>query len=278
MEKTVVAICYDFDKTLATSNMQEFSFIPNLGYTVDEFWDKCDSLAEENGSDMILNTMRFMIDKCKEKGIKLTREYLYSLGKDVQFFDGVTTWFERINKYAESKDIKLEHYIISSGNKEIIEGCPIYNEFENVYGCEYLYDKEGIAYWPKRAVNYTLKTQYLFKICKGLNDSSKDDKVNEKITKKHVEFRNMIYIGDGITDVPCMTLVKEKGGTAISVYPKGDINKSIKLLKDNRVNYACVSDYSENSEIEQLMQLIINSISLKEKLINRESNQILISE
>lgn len=273
MSKTVVAICYDFDKTLATSNMQEFSFIPNLGLSINEFWDKCDNLAEENGSDMILNTMRFMIDRCKEKGIKLTKEYLYSLGKDVKFFNGVESWFDRINKYAKSKDIVLEHYIISSGNKEIIEGCPIYDKFKNVYGCEYLYDENGEAYWPKRAVNYTLKTQYLFKICKGIDDNSKDEKVNDRVNKKHVEFRNMIYIGDGITDVPCMTLVKEKGGTAISVYPEGEKDKSVKLLKDNRVNYACVSDYGENSEIEQLMQLILNSISLKEKLIKKESNQ-----
>ena len=276
MEKTVVAICYDFDKTLATTNMQEFSFIPNLGYTVHEFWDKCDELARENGCDGILNTMRFMIDECKLKGVKLTKEYLRNLGKDVKFFDGVETWFDRINKYAKSKDIILEHYIISSGNKEIIEGCPIFNDFTNVYGCEYLYDENGEAYWPKRAVNYTLKTQYLFRICKGLSSVQDEDKVNERIDKKHVEFRNMIYIGDGFTDVPCMTLIKEKGGTAISVYPEGQKDKSVQLLKDNRVNYACLSDYSKGSEIEQLMQLILNSISLKEKLIRKESNQNLI--
>lgn len=275
MEKTVVAICYDFDKTLATTNMQEFSFIPNLGFEAEEFWHKCDNKAKENGCDMILNTMRFMIEQCKLKGIKLTKEYLRSLGKDVKFFDGVLTWFERINKYAESKDIILEHYIISSGNKEIIEGCPIFKDFTNVYGCEYLYDENGEAYWPKRAVNYTLKTQYLFRICKGLDDNTDEDKVNERVNKKRVEFRNMIYIGDGFTDVPCMTLVKEKGGTAISVYPEGQKDKSIQLLKDNRVNYACLSDYGENSEIEQLMQLILNSISLKEKLITKETNQML---
>lgn len=276
MEKTVVAICYDFDKTLATTNMQEFSFIPNLGYTVDEFWDKCDDLAKENGCDGILNTMRFMIDECKLKGVKLTKDYLRNLGKDVKFFDGVETWFDRINKYAKSKDIVLEHYIISSGNKEIIEGCPIFDAFTNVFGCEYLYDENGEAYWPKRAVNYTLKTQYLFRICKGLSSAQDEDKVNERINKKHVEFRNMVYIGDGFTDVPCMTLIKEKGGTAISVYPDDQKNKSVQLLKDNRVNYACLSDYSKGSEIEQLMQLILNSISLKEKLIRKESNQNLI--
>lgn len=276
MEKTIVAICYDFDKTLATTNMQEFSFIPNLGYTVDEFWDKCDDLAKENGCDGILNTMRFMIDECKLKGVKLTKDYLRNLGKDVKFFDGVETWFDRINKYAKSKDIILEHYIISSGNKEIIEGCPIFDAFTNVFGCEYLYDENGEAYWPKRAVNYTLKTQYLFRICKGLSSAQDEDKVNERINKKHVEFRNMVYIGDGFTDVPCMTLIKEKGGTAISVYPDDQKNKSVQLLKDNRVNYACLSDYSKGSEIEQLMQLILNSISLKEKLIRKESNQNLI--
>lgn len=271
MEKTIVAICYDFDKTLATNDMQAFSFIPNLGLETNEFWNLCADFRKKEGVDNIISFLYVMIDQCKKKGIKLTREYLNSLGKDVKFFDGVTTWFKRLNQYAEELGIQLEHYIISSGNKEIIEGSLIAKEFKGIYGCEFLYNKEGEAFWPKVAINYTLKTQYLFRIVKGAIKD--EDKVNDRIEKKHVEFRNMIYIGDGLTDVPCMTLVKEKGGFAISVYPTNKKEGSIKLLQDNRVNYACKSDFSSNSQLEKLVKLILESISLKEKLFEKETSQ-----
>lgn len=271
MEKTIVAICYDFDKTLATNDMQAFSFIPNLGLTVPEFWEKCGQFTKTSGSDPILSYLRVMMDQCHKKGIPLTRGYLNSLGKDIKYFDGVTTWFKRLNAYAEEHDIELEHYIISSGNKEIIEGSAIAKEFKQIYGCEFLYDEYGEAYWPKTIINFTLKTQYLFRICKGAINLSDEEKVNERVDKKHVEFRNMIYIGDGMTDIPCMTLIKEKGGTAISVYPTNQKDKSVQLVQDNRVNYACKSDYSSNSQLEKLIKLIIDSISLKEKLLEKET-------
>lgn len=269
-EKTVVAICYDFDKTLATNDMQAFSFIPNLGLTDQEFWQKCNVFAKKTGTDSILSYLRVMIDECKAKGIKLTRSYLNSLGKDIKYFDGVTTWFKRLNQYALEHDIELEHYIISSGNKEIIEGSTIAKEFKQIYGCEFLYDDNGEAYWPKTIVNYTLKTQYIFRICKGATDLNDDSKVNERVEKKHVEFRNIIYMGDGITDIPSMTLVKEKGGTAISIYPVGKKEKSAQLVQDNRVNYACKGDFSANSQLEKLIKLIMDAISLKEKLFEKE--------
>ncbi len=162
MEKTIVAICYDFDKTLATNDMQAFSFIPNLGLTTEEFWNRCGQFAKTTGTDPILTYLRVMMDQCKEKGIAFTRPYLNSLGKDIKYFDGVTTWFKRLNAYAEKHDIQLEHYIISSGNKEIIEGSLIAKEFTKIYGCEFLYNDYGEAFWPKTIINYTLKTQYLF--------------------------------------------------------------------------------------------------------------------
>lgn len=266
IKKTVVAICYDFDKTLACNDMQSFAFIPNMNMSESEFWQECDLFSKKNGTDSTLSYLKVMIDESKSRGIKMTREYLQQCGKPIKLFEGVTTWFKRVNQFAEEHNIELEHYIISSGNKEILEGSSIYNEFKGVYGCEYLYDNEGIAYWPKTIVNYTLKTQYLFRICKGTIDLTNDEQVNQRIEKKHVEFRNMIYIGDGITDIPCMTLVKEKGGTAISVYPKGQKEKALQLLQDNRVNYAVKSDFKSNSELENLIKIIIQSIELQEKL------------
>ena len=143
-------------------------------------------------------------------------------------------------------------------------------EFKDVYGCEFLYDEKGEACWLKTIVNYTLKTQYLFRICKGASDLTDEKIVNSRVDKKYVEFRNMIYIGDGLTDVPAMTLVKEKGGIAISIYSKDKQEKSIQLVKDGRVNYACLSDYRDDSELFKILKLIIDSISVKEELLKKE--------
>lgn len=273
MEKTIVAICYDFDKTLTVKEMQEFSFIPNLGMTAEEFWNKSNTYSKNNEMDMILGLLKTMIDECKMRGIKLTREYLKKQGENIKFYDGVTTWFKRMNEYAANKNIELEHYIISSGNKEIIEGSSIFKEFKNVFGCEFLYDENGEACWPKTIVNYTQKTQYLFRINKGASDLSDNEKVNQRVNRKHVEFRNMIYVGDGSTDIPCMTLVKEKGGVAISIYGVGGEEQSNRLLQDDRVNYACKGDFRSGSELEKLMKLIIDSMSLKEQLTQKENKR-----
>lgn len=274
MEKTILAICYDFDKTLTINDMQTFSFIPSLGLSSNEFWAKCNELSNASKMDPVLSYLKLMVDESNARGIKLTRDYLNSQGKKIKFFDGVTTWFKRINRYADKHDIEVEHYIISSGNKEIIEGCSIFKEFKNVFGCEFFYNEEGVACWPKNIVNYTQKTQYLFRICKGAEDLSDEVLVNKRIDKKHVEFRNMIYIGDGLTDVPSMTLVKEKGGTSIAIYPSSKKEKSNELLRDSRVNYTCVGNFKENSPLEKLVKLIIDTTDLKEKLIQKENKQI----
>lgn len=270
MKKPVIAICYDFDKTLAINDMQSFSFIPNLGLTTQEFWAKCNNFAKRHGMDITLCYLLTMIHQCKKKNIPLSREYLCGLGKDIKFFDGVETWFRRLNRYAETKGVKLEHYLISSGNKEILEGCKIIDEFDGVFGCEFLYDKTGAAIWPKTLINHTLKTQCLFRICKGAHDLSDDKTVNRRTAKKHVEFRNMIYIGDGVTDVPCMTLVKERGGTSIAVYQDGQKDISLELVAENRVNYACKTNFKTGSGLEKLVKLIIDSLTLQEKLFSKE--------
>jgi len=273
MDKKIIAICYDFDKTLATDDMQAFSFIPNLGLKKEEFWAKCRDFSLKNSADPILSFLRVMIDECEARGIRLTRDYLKSLGRDIQFFDGVATWFDRLNAYALEKGMALEHYVITSGNKEILEGCPIFDKLKNVFGCEFLYNQKGDAYWVKSVVNYTVKTQFLFRICKGAENLTDDETVNQRIEHKRVEFRNMIYIGDGVTDIPCMTLVKEKGGTAIAVYPQNKQEMSLNLLRDERVNYVCESDYREGSEIEKLVKALIDSIALKEKLFDKKFEQ-----
>ena len=272
-KQPIIGIMYDFDKTLSTTDMQNYDFIPKLGLTPDEFWGATGEFTAKTGVERILSYMYMMIAKAKEKGIKLTREYLRECGKNIKFYPGVTTWFKRINDYAESKGIKVEHYLVSSGTMEIVEGCSIFPCFTKAWGCEYYYNEDGEPVWPKLAINYTQKTQYLFRICKDATDITDEGKVNSRVDKKHVEFRNMIYIGDGLTDIPCMTLVKEKGGTAISVYTPEKKEESVHLLKDDRVNYACKSDFRSGSQLEKLIKQILDCIKLKEILIAKEQSK-----
>ena len=270
-KKPIVAILYDFDKTLATDDMQNFSFIPALGMEPNEFWDATGELSKKTGMEKILSYMYMMIEMCKEKGIPLTKEYLNKLGKEVKFYEGVTAWFKRINAYGEELGVKIEHYILSSGTKEIIEGTSIAKEFKEIYACEFLFDKDGIATWPKIAINYTAKTQFVFRVSKGALNHHDDVGVNSRTDYKRVPFRNIIYIGDGLTDIPCMTLVKEKGGKSIAIYPKGKKDKVYPLFEEERVNYICRGDYSVNSDLDKIVKLIIDQVSILDKLVNKES-------
>lgn len=268
MSKTIVAICYDFDSTLSTHEMQ-YWLAPKLGMSISEFWA---NQSKMKGVEFVLSYLWLTLDECRKKGITVTREFLQGCGKDIELYSGVKTWFKRLNDYALSKDIVLEHYIISTGNKEMIEGTPIYNEFKKIYGCEFIYNSKGEAFWPKFVVNGTTKTQYLFRINKGIQDDDfMEAKVNKRVDKKRVEFRNMIYIGDGVTDIPCMTLVKEKGGTAISVYGEGKKTISENLVRDKRVNFACRADYSSGGELDKIVKLVIDAIQSREKLFKKEN-------
>ncbi len=274
-KKPIAAILYDFDSTLAITDMQNFGFIPSLGMTPSEFWGEVRKFTDETQADKILSYLYMMPRIAKEKGIKLTREYLNEMGHAIKFFPGVSTWFKRINDYGEEHGIQIEHYIISSGNKEIIDGCPIAKEFKMIYGCEFIYDpKTGEAIWPKMAVNYTQKTQYFYRISKGATDVTDDKKINEKQDKKRIPTSNMIYIGDGMTDVPAMIIVKNSGGKSIAVYPKGNEEKSAELVEDGRVNYSCVADYSAGRDLERIMHLIIEGISINESLRHREEKNV----
>ena len=271
MTKPVIAILYDFDKTLCTEDMQNYSFIPNLGLTPAEFWGKTGILGNNHSMDKILAYMYEMLHMCKEKDIKLTKEYLNSLGKNIKYFPGVTTWFNRINSYAEKLGVKVEHYIVSSGIKEIIEGTEISKFFKKIYACEFMYDYTGSIKWPKFAVNYTAKTQFLFRINKGILtiDSKSADKLNRFTPEqeRRVPFCNMIYIGDGLTDVPCMKLVKSNGGQSIAVYDQEKGKDAAEALKKaGRVNFITVADYSSGSDIEMIVQSILKKIQAVEEM------------
>lgn len=275
-DKVKIAIMYDFDKTLCTKDMQEYSFIPKVNLSVNDFWSKATKLAKQNKMDRILAYMYLMLKEARHEEVPITRKDFVALGKDLEFYEGVETWFKRIDSYAKANDIIIEHYIISSGLKEIIEGSSIYENFKEVFACEFFYDASGVACWPKNVVNYTTKTQFLFRINKGVLDLSNDDELNKytAANERDIPFRNMIYIGDGLTDVPCMKLVKVNGGVSIAVYKKRRSEIVKELLLDNRVNYLENANYLENSELEKLVKEIILNMRGKDLLEKRQAKQL----
>ncbi|MCF0108445.1 MAG: haloacid dehalogenase-like hydrolase [Bacilli bacterium] len=270
-KKQIVAIMYDFDKTLSTTDMQNYAFIPNLGLTPEEFWGATTNFTEKEGVERILSYMYMMIAAAKEKGIKLTREYLNECGKNIKFYPGVTTWFERINQYGLERNVIVEHYLVSSGTKEIVEGCSIYKHFTKTYGCEYFYNDAGEPIWPKLAINFTQKTQFFYRIAKGAVDVTDDAGVNAKTAKLRVPYRNIIYMGDGMTDIPCMTLIKKSGGKSIALYPKGTDSEGVKkIYNDERVSFISEADYSAGGPIEKIIKLIIDSAVLQAEMDKTE--------
>lgn len=258
-----VALVYDFDGTLAPGNMQEFGFVQAIGKDPNEFWGKTMELATTNDASSILCYMYLMIQEAKANRISLRRESFRRFGSQVELYNGVKEWFGLINDYGKSIGLNVKHYINSSGLKEMIEGTSIAKEFENIYACSFLYDVDGVAYWPSVAVDYTTKTQFLFKINKGIKEVSDNKKINEYVPREErpMPFERMVYFGDGETDVPCMSVVKDKGGHSIAVY--GDDRKketAMRLIKENRVNLACKADYSEGGEIHTTVCRILNKI------------------
>lgn len=265
------ALIYDFDGTLAPGNMQEYDFIPAIGKSNKEFWHDANSLAEQQDADMVLTYMAKMIQEAKSKGLSLKREAFQESGRRVRLYDGVREWFGRMNAYGAERGINIVHYINSSGLKEIIEGTPIAGEFRNIYACSFLYDVDGIAYWPAVAVNYTNKTQFIFKINKGVESVFDSKQVNRYIPEEErpVPFRHMIYVGDGTTDIPCMRLVKNYGGHSIAVYnpeQKGVHKDMAALIQDNRVNHVCPADYSEGSDMDCIVKMIIDKMVADDRL------------
>ncbi len=276
MPRPTIGILYDFDKTLCTTDMQEYSFIKNLGMSSDDFWGAAAEITEKYEVDKILAYMFIMIKKCKEKGIPLTEEYLRSCGENITLYKGVSTWFERINEFGESMGVNIEHYIISSGTYEIIMGSPIAKYFKEVYACKYMYDEKGEAIWPALAINYTMKTQYIYRISKGVLDVTDDYNLNRQQddSSRSISYNNMIYIGDGMTDIPCMKMVKERGGKSIALYASGR-SKTVKpLVEDDRINFVCVADYSPNSTLEKMVKLIIENMAILEKVKVKEEQQL----
>ena len=267
-KEPILAICYDFDKTLSPDDMQAQGYIQSIDYEVADFWKESNKLASDNDMDQNLAYMYMMSSKSRGK-VLFTKANLRKDGNKVQLFPGVDTWFKRINEYGNEKGVKVEHYIISSGLKEMIEGTEVAGEFKKIYASSFYYDKDGVAVWPAQVVNYTNKTQFLFRIEKGVLDINDQD-VNSyyEPDEYRVPFRNMVYIGDSDTDIPCMKLVNIYGGHSIGVHNSEtkDKSKVFRMLDENRIRYYVPADYTQGSKLEHLVQQIIDRTIANEKL------------
>ena len=276
MEKPIIALLYDFDKTLCTTDMEDYTFIPALGYQPAEFWKKANTFGFTNRMDGLLAYMYTMIEECRAQNIRLDRDFLVRCGHGIELFPGVKDWFGRINAFGRSLGVDVEHYVISSGLREIIEGSGIAREFREIYACEFFYDRDGLASWPKLDVNFTNKTQFVYRINKGVLDVSDDKSLNDSMPddSKRVPFTNMIYVGDGLSDVPCMKMMRSYGGQAIAVYQSSNRAGVEDLLAKGRVDFIFPADYREDTGLDVTVQNIIRKMAISDALTAENVRQI----
>lgn len=266
-----MAIAYDFDGTLADGNMQEHQFLPDIGMKPKAFWDEVKQLTKEHQADEVLVYMNLMLRKAAASGVPVRREDFKARGKAIKLFDGVEEWFDRITEHGRALGVRVEHYLVSSGNAEIFAGTPIASKFAQVYASKFMFDQNGVAAWPALAVNYTTKTQYLFRINKGAHDLSDNSKVNQFVEKRDrpVPFENMVFIGDGSTDIPCFRLVKEQGGLSVAVFKphtKGARSKADKYVREGRVHCLVPANYTDGSELDRIIKANIATVAARSAL------------
>ena len=281
-----MAIAYDFDGTLAPGNMQEYNFIPDLNMDKGEFWQEANELAKKHDMDEVLAYMHLMLIKAKEKNIPIREEAFMKYGEKITFFEGVETYFERINAYAASKNMHLEHFIISSGLREFVKGTAIAKHFKTIFASGFEYDENGVACWPALVVNYTNKTQYLFRINKGIYNSYDNTLINKSMPEdeRAVPFSNFIYIGDGETDVPAMKMVNLYGGTTIAIYnpasvatphrPKSSKDLCLDLIRQNRADYIAPTNYTEGGELDIMLKKIIDKTAMEQDLLHIKYKEV----
>lgn len=266
-----MAIAYDFDGTLADGNMQEHQFLPDIGMKPTEFWNEVKRLTKKHQADEVLVYMNLMLRKATAAEVSVRQKDFEEQGKKIQLFDGVKEWFKRINNYGTERGVHVKHYLISSGNAEIFAGTPIASEFDAVFASKFMFDVNGVATWPALAVNYTTKTQYLFRINKGAFDLSDNRRVNEFVEKRNrpVPFENMVFIGDGSTDIPCFRLIKEQGGLSLAVFKSGARGaraKADKYMQDGRVHCIAPADYTDDSKLDHIIKAYIDEVAARAAL------------
>ncbi len=272
----IIAFLYDFDKTLCTTDMQDYAFIPSLGMTPAEFWAVANGFGRRNRVDGVLAYMYTMLREAERKSLPFTREDLVEKGRGIVFFPGVEEWFARINAFGAEQGVEVEHYIISSGLREIIEGSCISGEFREIYASEFFYDEAGRPVWPKLAVNFTAKTQFVYRINKGVLDVSDDKTLNDSMPddSKRVPFPNMLYLGDGLSDVPCMKMMRAYGGQAIAVYQASNQAGVEDLLAKGRVDFVFPADYREGSALDLTVKNIVRKMAIADRLWEENARQL----
>lgn len=263
--QNTIALIYDFDGTLSPKSMQDYTLLPKLGIHEREFWDEVQTEVKQTGAENMLVYMRLLLEKARERNISITRKDYRALAYKIRYFPGVESWFDLIDEYVKTRgrNIRVKHYLISAGMREILEGVSIKNKFSRVYACEYHFNKDGVADFPKLVITDTTKTQYIFRINKGREDLA--ESINEHMSEgtRPIPFGNMIYIGDGMTDVPSMAVVKKYGGHAIAVYKDSNEHEKqtcLKLLAANRVDFIAKADYRDNRELHKRTRLLLDTI------------------
>jgi hypothetical protein len=262
--KKTIALVYDFDGTLSPRPMQEYAFLPQLGIDPAEFWAECGRLARAQSADPLITYMHLMYKKAKERNIRIDRADLVAQGRDVELFPGVEEWFDAIAEWvgirSESQGVELRHYLVSSGLNEIIEGTRIRRHFHNVFASEYWFEAYETPF-PKRVITDTGKTQYLFRINKGIEDLGESINAHMPEEQRPIPFRNMIYFGDGETDVPSMALMRKSGGHAIAVHPAGKPTATcVELFRAGRVDFFAAADYRRGSDLFNRTCLLLDRI------------------
>lgn len=268
--QSTIGLIYDFDGTLSPQPMQDYTVLRKIGIKPTDFWAEVNRQSKDLGEESMLTYMRLLCEMANQKEVHIGRDEFGQLGKNVKYFPGVETWFERINQFVAEEGagrIKIRHYIISAGLREILEGVSIRKHFHNIFASEYHYNHVKAATFPKLLITDTSKTQFLFRINKGMEDITESINSHMSTEDRPIPFENMIYIGDGETDVPSMTVTRQNGGNAIAVFKPGTTAKGKRtqeigktLLEAGRVNFIAPADYSRDSVLERRVKLLLRSV------------------
>lgn len=269
---SVVAFCYDFDGTLAPGYMQDHAFIPELNVEKTDFWATVKAKAKAQKGDEVHAYMNLMVQKARGEDIKIDKKSWKMRGKTLPLFTGVEGWFSRQNSRADALGVKLEHYVISSGIREMIEGSSIASNFKKIYASAFSYDTHGVPNGIALGVNYTNKTQYLFRINKGTLNEWDDKRINKYTppSRRHVPFEQMVFFGDGETDVPCMRLVSEQNGHAVAIWDAkkaGSKETAEELIKLGRAKLSAEADYSKGSKLDKIAETLLNYMANRRTLL-----------
>jgi len=264
--QSTIALVYDFDGTLSPQPMQEYTVLPRMGVVPRDFWDRVNEEARATESDMMLVYLRHILETLDRRKIAVKREDFARMARAIRYFPGVEGWFARMNAYVRARSggrVKLAHYLISAGQKEILDGVSIRRHFRRIYASEYHFNHHGVATFPKLLVTDTVKTQFLFRINKG--KEALTESINEHMpeAERPIPFHNMIYVGDGMTDVPSMALTKKSGGHTVAVYGAGKAREQgicVKLLEAGRADFIAEADYRRSSKLSRRMALLLDAV------------------